>query len=126
MSIISSFFKKPECGDMFTLGQITMLKDVLGGLINLQAVGTDPDLVGTVVGAAMTEDYIPVAGNVNPDGTFFIIPETDGGVYVVELADGTDFTITAVQSAAYVGQIIPMRLLMVYADGTTGDFSVVY
>lgn len=117
--ILSTPFKKPECGDMFNLGQITILKDVLGGLINLQAVGTDEDIVGPITGA-----YTPAAGHVNPDGTFFIIPETDAASYVVALADGTQFTITGVQSTAYLGTVIPMRLLRVIS--TVGYYSVVY
>jgi len=122
--VLSSPFKKPECGDLYNLGAVTLLKDVLGGLINLQAVGTDKDYSGAIT--LVADDYIPAAGNVNPDGTFFIIPETDAAVYIVVLADGTQFTITAVQSTANLGQIIPMRLLRVIASGTTGSFSVVY
>ena len=121
--VLSSPFKKPECGDLYNLGAVTLLKDVLGGLINLQAVGTDDDYSGPIT--LTTEDYVPVAGNVNPDGTFFIIPE-EAAVYIVVLADGTQFTITAVQSTANLGQIVPMRLLRVIASGTTGSFSVVY
>jgi hypothetical protein len=128
--ILNSPFKKPECGDMFNLGgystTISQLKDVLGGLINLQVVGTDPDYVGPIDGAALVADYVPAAGNVNPDSTFFIIPETDAAVYIVVLADGTQFTITAVQSTANLGKEIPYRLLRVVAHGTTGYFSVVY
>lgn len=122
--ILSSPFKKPECGDLFNLGTVTLLKDVLGGLINLQAVGTDDDYSGPIT--LVADDYVPAAGNVNPDGTFFIIPETDAAVYIVALADGTQFTITAVQSTANLGLVIPMRLLRVIASGTTGSFSVVY
>jgi hypothetical protein len=47
------------------------------------------------------------------------------GVFYVSLADGTDFVITAVQSAAYLGQWVPMKLLSVNV-GTTGSFSVGY
>ena len=125
--ILSTSFKKPECSDMFQLGNANVqayLRDVLGGLINIQAVGTDPDYAGAIT--LGVDDYVPGAGNVNPDGTFFIIPETDAAVYIVELADGTQFTITAVQSTANLGQIMPMRLLRVIASGTTGSFSVVY
>lgn len=124
--VLATPFKKPECGDMFTLGQITALKDVLGGLVNFQIVGTDPDYVGPIDGAALTDDYVPAAGNVNPDGTFLINIETDAATYVVVLADGTQFTITATQSTAYLGQWYPARILRVIADGTTGSFSVGY
>ena len=122
--LIDTAFKKPACGDMFNLGQVSLLKDVLGGLINLQYVGTDPDYVGAIT--LTVDDYVPAAGNVNPDGTFFIIPETDAATYVVVLADRTQFTITANQSTAYLGQPIPGRILKVLAAGTTGSFSVVY
>jgi hypothetical protein len=123
--MVVSPFKKPECSNMYNLGLVTMLKDVLGGLINFQIVGTDPGVVGPVA-APLSDDYAPTAGTLNPDGTFFILPETDNAVYVVELADGTIFTITAAQSHAYLGQWYPARILKVFADGTTGDFSVGY
>ena len=125
--VINSPFSKPECGDMHQLGVDKVqahLRDVLGGLINLQIVGTDPDIVGPINGAGLVTDYVPV--NVNPDRTFFIIPETDAATYVVVLADGTQFTITGVQSTAYLGQPWPGRLLRVVAAGTTGYFSVAY
>lgn len=126
--LMSSPFRKPECGDMFTSGGLAttaLIRDVLGGLVNLQAVGTDPDQVGPVT-SPMSGDYEPTAGTLNPDGTFMINIETDGATYVVVLADGTQFTITAVQSTAYLGQWYPARLLKVLAQGTTGDFSVGY
>ena len=124
--VLSSPFKKPSCGDMFNLGQAVLLKDVLGGLVSFQIVGTDPDIVGPIDGAAMTEDYVPEPGNVNPDGTFLINIETETGIYIVVLEDGTQFTITAAQSKAYLGQWYPARLLSVVAAGTTGYFSVGY
>lgn len=125
----SSPFNKPECGDMHQLGlnkcQVH-LRDALGGLINLQIVGTDPELGGKPVEAPLTADYSPDAGAVNPDGTFFIAIESNAAVYVVVLADGTQFTITSVQSTAYLGQWYPARLLKVLKSGTTGNFSVGY
>lgn len=125
--VLNTPFKKPACGDMFQAGNQNVqayLRDVLGGLINLQAVGTDHDYEGPIT--LVADDYVPAEGNVNPDGTFFIIPETDAAVYIVELADGTQFTITGVQSTAWLGQPIPYRILRVIASGTTGSFSVVY
>jgi hypothetical protein len=105
-------------------------------LINLQIVGTDPDLdTQPVDGAAMAEDYFPGIEEstvnpgytkVNPDGTFFITIETDAATYSVVLADGTQFTITPAQSTAHLGQWYPARLWKVLADGTTGSFSVGY
>ena len=137
--IIVTPFKKPKCGDMHQLGVDKVqahLRDALGGLINLQVVGTDPDLdTQPVDGAAMTDDYCPDLEEstvnpgytrVNPDGTFFITIETDAATYSVVLADGTQFTITPAQSTAHLGQWYPARLWKVLADGTTGSFSVGY
>jgi hypothetical protein len=129
MSVVqSSPFNKPDCGDMHQLGGKVQahLRDSLGGLIDLQIVGTDPDLGGKPVTVPLAVDYEPDSGNVNPDGTFIIVPETDNAVYIVVLADGTQFTITAVQSHAYLGQWYPARLLKVLKSGTTGSFSVGY
>lgn len=126
--LISSPFNKPGCEDMHQVGLHKVqahLRDSLGGLIDLQVVGTDPDQVGPVT-SPLAEDYAPTLGTLNPDGTFMITIETDAAVYVVVLADGTQFTITATQSTAYLGQWYPARLLRVLADGTTGDFSVGY
>jgi len=127
--ILDSPFKKPECGDMHQSGVSKTqahLRDVLGGLINLQVVGTDPDYTGPINGTALIADYVPDDGHVNPDGTFFIVPETDNAVYCVVLADGTQFTITAAQSHAYLGTWYPARLIRVLEHGTTGYFSVGY
>lgn len=127
--VLSGGFKKPECGDMHQSRSINTqshMRDVLGGLVDLLVVGTDPDYLGVIDGAALTADYVPVAGNVNPDGTFFITIETDYAVYIVGLEDGTQFTITATQSHAYLGQWYPARLLRVLEHGTTGSFSVGY
>lgn len=124
--VLDTGFKKPECGDLFNLGAFTALKDVLGGLVNLQVVGTDPDHAGPINGLGLSADYVPAAGHVNPDGTFMIAIETDAATYIVVLADGTQFTITPVQATAYLGQWYPARLLRVVAEGTTGYFSVGY
>ena len=137
--VLDAPFKKPLCGDTHQLGQTNVqahLRDALGGLINLQVVGTDPDLaVQPVVGATMTEDYFPGIEEstvnpgytrVNPDGTFFIAIESDAAYYSVVLADGTQFTITPAQATAHLGQWYPARLWKVLADGTTGSFSVGY
>ena len=117
-------FKKQSCGDMHHIEKRTGLMDCLGGIINLQIAGTDPD-VGVIVGNTMTDDYSPPDGAKNPDGTFFICIETSGAVYHVRLADGSEFVITAVQSAKYAGLWYPARIVEVLL-GTTGDFSVGY
>ena len=128
-TILTTPFKKPECGDMHNLGglsTITVLRDVLGGILNFIVVGTDSSKVGPINGATMASDYAPTLGTLNPDGSFFICIETDNATYVVELADGTQFTITAAQSHAHLGMWYPARLIKVIKAGTTGSFSVGY
>lgn len=137
--IVITPFKKPLCGDMHQSGITNVqshVRDSIGGLINFQIVGTDPDLdTQPVDGSEMAKDYFPgieaSAVNpgytrVNPDGTFFITIETDAATYSVVLADGTQFTITPSQATAYLGQWYPARLWKVLAEGTTGSFSVGY
>ena len=125
---VASPFKKPECGDMHQLGVDKVqahVRDCLGGIIDLQIVGTDPDTAQPVDGAALITDYIPSSGNVNPDGIFMITIESDAVSYIVVLADGHPFTITPTQATAYLGQWYPARLLRVCV-GTEGLFSVGY
>jgi len=136
-SVVDTQFKKPHCGDMHTLGglnTVSSLKDVLGGTLNLVIVGTDPDITQPVVGSAMTEDYAPLLeesvvnpgySRVNPDGSFYICIETEG-TFAVVLADGTQFTISAAQASANLGQWYPAKLIRVLNAGTTGNFSVGY
>lgn len=119
-------YQKMECGDMHHQNK-SMLSDTGAGFVNLQIVGTDPDVSGVKTGAsitALTGDYSPDTENKNPDGTFLICIETEG-VFYVSLFDGSDFIITAVQAAAYLGQWYPARIWSVNV-GTTGDFSVGY
>ena len=116
-------FKKQSCGDMHQMVETTLIKDSVGGIVDFQIVGTDPD-VGVVIGNNMVADYAPAAGNRNPDGSFAICIETVG-VFFVSLADGSDFVITAVQAAAYLGQWYPAKIISVNV-GTSGDFSVGY
>lgn len=136
--------QKPRCGEMHQLGIDKVqahLRDSVGGLIDLQIVGTDPDVDQPINGAALTEDYVPgdtpstvnldPNGNgyprVNPDRTFFLIPETDAATYAVVLADGTQYLFTGVQSTAFLGQPFPFRIWKVLATAaTTGYFSVGY
>lgn len=115
-------FVRPGCGFIGT----GTVRDIGGGVIDLQIVGTDPN-VGVVDGGDITVgtgDYSPAAANKNPDGTFLICIEAEG-IFYVTLADGTDFVITAVQSTAYLGQWVPMKIYSVNV-GTTGSFSVGY
>ena len=115
-------YEKMACQDMHHQNKV-MLSDTGAGFINLQIVGSDPD-VGTVIGTEMTENYSPDTLNKNPDGTFMICIETVG-VFDIVLFDGSPFQITAVQAAAYLGQWYPARIYRVNT-GTTGDFSVGY
>ncbi len=119
---ISTGYQKMECTDMHHQNKV-MLSDTGAGFVNLQIVGSDPD-IGVIVGTEMIEDYAPDEDNKNPDGTFMICIETVG-VFDVVLFDGSPFQITAVQAAAYLGQWLPMKLHAVKI-GTTGDFSVGY
>ena len=120
----STGFKKQSCGDMHHIEKRVGIMDSVGSIVDLQIVGTDPN-VDVVVGNAMAADYAPPDGAKNPDGTFLICIETSGGVYHVRLADGSEFTITAVQSAKYAGMWYPAKIAEVLI-GTTGDFSVGY
>lgn len=116
-------YKKMECGDMHHQNKF-ILSDTGAGFVNLMVVGTDPEVTGVVDGSGLTEDYRPDADNRNPDGTFLICIEAEG-IFFVTLFDGSDFIITAVQAAAYLGQWYPARIYSVNV-GTTGDFSVGY
>lgn len=115
-------YKKMSCGDMHHQDK-SIPSDTGAGFVNLQVVGTDPD-VGVVVGATLVADYSPDNENKNPDGTFLICIET-AGIFFVTLFDGSDFIITAVQANAYLGQWYPAKIWSVNV-GTTGDFSVGY
>ena len=120
--IKNTSFVRPGCG---FIGAGTV-RDVGGGVIDLQIVGTDPD-VNVIDGSSITVgtgDYMPPAEHKNPDGTFLINIEAEG-VFNVTLADGSDFLITSVQSTAYLGQWVPMKIYSVNV-GTTGSFSVGY
>ena len=120
--IKDSSFKAPACGTNYT----GTLKDALGGVVNLQIVGTDPHVTGVKTGAsitALTGDYAPPAEHTN-QGTFLICIET-AGEFFVTLEDGTDFYISTVQSAAYLGQWYPAKLRSVNVS-TSGNFSIGY
>ena len=96
------------------------LKDLLGNFIGFFINGTDPDAGGVVDMTALAGDYtFPGA----PDGTFRIAVEV-AGVLEVQLADGTDFTVTAVMAGANVGQWLPLNIRTVYKTGTAGTFLV--
>lgn len=130
-SVKDTGHKKMKCTDMHHQDKV-MLSDTGAGFVNLQVVGTDINVTGVKTGAsitAITGDYIPgVDANgdacTNPDGTFLICIETEG-IFFVTLSDGSDFLITSVQAAAYLGQWYPAKIYSVNV-GTTGDFSVGY
>jgi len=108
----------PGCGDFMSPGAT---KDALGNYVGYFINGTDED-VGVVDMTALTGNY--TAANMNtPDGTFRIAVEV-AGVIEVQLADGTDFTITAVMAGANVGQWLHLNIRTVYKTGTAGTFLV--
>ena len=124
MSVIkSSPYKNPGCG----IVPMGVPRDILGGYVQFQIVGTDPNIIGVKTGASITNgtgDYSPPPGYSN-FGTFKITIESDNQTYIVTLEDGTDFTITPVQAHRFLGEWYPANLLSVNV-GTTGDFSVGY
>jgi hypothetical protein len=125
-AVVETGYKQMECADMHHQKK-TMISDTGAGFVNLQVVGTDPHVSGVKTGAsitALTGNYSPPAGHKNPDNTFLICIETEA-VFYVSLFDGSDFIITAVQAAAYLGQWYPARIYSVNV-GTVGDFSVGY
>ncbi len=95
-------------------------RDALGNFTGFFINGTDEG-VGVVNMATEAGDY--AADTLSPDGTFRICIETAAAI-VVELADGTDFTITATQAGAYLGIWYPANIRKVIKTGTTGTFSV--
>lgn len=95
-------------------------KDAMGNFIGFFINGTDED-VGIVDMTALAGDY--TAETNSRDGTFRIAVEV-AGIIEVELADGTDFTITAVMAGANVGQWLPLNIKKVFKSGTAGTFLV--
>jgi hypothetical protein len=119
----SSLYKQPECGG-FSTGS---LRDLFGGIVDLQIVGSDPNVNGVKTGASITNltgDYKPPSAFTN-NGTFLITIETNAATYFVSLEDGTDYIITPAQATAYLGQWYPAKLMSVNV-GTTGSFTVGY
>lgn len=125
-------YKNMACTDMHHQNKMVP-SDTGAGFVNLYVVGTDPDIdaslvnagnPGVILGANIATDYSPDTDYKNPDGTFLICIESPG-VFFVTLFDGSDFIITAVQSAAYLGQWYPAKIYSVNV-GTTGNFSVGY
>jgi len=101
-------------------GYLNGLKDGFGNYIGFFINGTD-EAVGVVSGAGLSADY--VADTLSPDKTFRVCIEAVG-VLNVQLADGTDFTVTLVQTTKYLGDWLPLNIIKVYESGTTADFSV--
>jgi hypothetical protein len=96
------------------------IRDALGNYIGFFINGTD-EAVGVVDGSALAADY--VADTLSPDGTFRVCIEVVG-VLEVQLSDGTDFTVTLVQTTKYLGDWLPLNIIKIYEAGTTADFSV--
>ena len=101
-------------------------------MVNLQIVGTDPDLsTQPVVGADMTEDYFPGIQEstvnpgytrVNPDGLSSLLLRPMQRLIPWFLADGTQFTITPHRQRLIWGNGIRPSYSKVLMDGTTGVF----
>ena len=108
------------CGDMVPTP--LSLVGPGGGSLPFFIEGADPDLGGTngqiINMSSHVGDYVFPSG-----GTFLICIETDDPIEV-QLADGTDFTITQAQVTANLGYFMPYLILKVYKTGTTGTFSV--
>ncbi len=97
-------------------------RDGMGNFIGLLINGTD-ESVGVINMATQPDDYAPTFSDFAPDDTFRICFET-AGIIEVQLADGTNFTITAVQVDAYLGRWYEANIKKVYKNGTTATFSV--
>lgn len=127
MSLVKNTgYKSMRCTDMHHQNKM-IPSDTGAGFVNLQVVGTDPNVSGVKTGASitlLTGDYSPDQANKNPDMTFLICIEKIG-IFYITLFDGSDFIITDVQSSAYLGQWYPAKIFSVNF-GTTGDFSVGY
>ena len=82
--------------------------------------GTDASLGGVIDVSILASDFV-----VPGVDYFFINPETVG-TFAVQLWDGSIFTITAVQAAAYLGFWYPVAIKKVFKAGTTGTFSFGY
>ena len=98
--------------------------DELGNYVGFFIKGTD-ETVGVVNMTALAGDYTPTFSTDHGDPTFRICIETTGPIKV-QLADGSDFTITQVQTDNNLGQWLPLNIIKVYKSGTTGTFSVGY
>lgn len=100
------------------------LLNELGHYVGWMINGTDEDY-GVVDMSALAGDLVPEFSTDHGDPTFRICVET-AGVIEVQLADGTDFTVTAAQTGANVGQWLKMNVIKVYKSGTTATFSIGY
>lgn len=105
------------CGEQLPPGVAYTESDAL---VTFMITGTD-STVGVVDMAAIATDY--VAAGLSSDGGFLICIESAAAIEV-QLINGDDFTITAVQADAYLGQWYPAKIAKVYKTGTTGTFSV--
>ena len=97
--------------------------DELGNPVGFFINGTD-EAVGVVDMTALAGDFTPTFTS-HAGATFRINIETTGAIEV-QLADGSDFTITQVQTDNNLGQWLPLNIIKIYKAGTTGTFSVGY
>lgn len=94
----------------------------LGNYVGFFINGTD-ESVGVVDMTALAGDYTPTFSTDHGDATFRICIEATGAIEV-QLADGSDFTITQVQTDNNLGQWLPLNIIKVYKLNTVGTFSV--
>lgn len=106
-----------ECGGFVPTPLV--LAGAGGSSVPFFVTSTDP-AEGVIDMSAEGADFAPA----NHIGSTFIICIESAAPIEVQLADGSDFTITAVQATAYLGQWYPALLKLVYKSGTTGTFSV--
>ena len=99
-------------------------QDELGNYVGFFVNGTD-ESVGVVNMAALAGDFTPTFSTDHAGPTFRINIETTGAIEV-QLADGSDFTITQVQTDNNLGQWLSLNIIKVYKLNTVGTFSVGY
>lgn len=97
-------------------------KNELGNYTSCLINGTDSD-IGVINMTTQASDFILDPDTDYSDKTFKICIETTGPIEV-QLADGSNFTITQIQTDNNLGQWLPLNILKVYKTGTTGTFSV--
>jgi hypothetical protein len=96
-----------------------------GSALPMFVNGTDLAIGGTanqiINMTTQVGNFIP--SGITAGGTFLILIETAAPIRV-QLADGSNFTISLAYATTYLGDWIPMPVLQVYKTGSTGTFSI--